>query len=461
MKKQAFASVRFLSRIAKPYLHSNATPYIVLFCISLFMHVSLTTHIGDDLFFSTVLDSSLPKWMALKDFLAWRWETWSSRLLIEGVLVLLAPYPNVWYIFDSLIMTLIPLSLNILLNTNKNITTSWFLCGIMLLLPQRGIIHSAGWIATSLNYTWPLAFGLFMLIPAQKILSREHVSPIENILSVLALMYAGNHEQMCLILLAILGALFLYLLLYRKQFSLFIASELFLLFLNLLLILLCPGNAQRFSSEVTTWFPSFTQLSLFSKIELGFSSTGFLLMMQTNWVYLSFCFILFVLVSSYKKDSFSHCIAFIPLFAGMIWGPLAKDLKNYFPRIISYRDAMMQQGTIDRITFKAFIPDLILIFVFCCILYSLFICSKDRQKTSFMLYLLLVSLASRFMMGFSPTVWASGERTSLFMYFGFIAISTMMIQEIDTILDKEHILRRLSKLSLIVFYVFFTFERML
>ena len=48
----------------------------------------------------------------------------------------------------------------------------------------------------------------------------------------------------------------------------------------------------------------------------------------------------------------------------------------------------------------------------------------------FPIYLLLVGLASRMMMGFSPTVWASRERTFTIAYFAMLAIAVMLVRKL-------------------------------
>ena len=59
----------------------------------------------------------------------------------------------------------------------------------------------------------------------------------------------------------------------------------------------------------------------------------------------------------------------------------------------------------------------------------MFMC-LHREKAWMMLFVLLICLGTKMMMGFSPTVWASGDRTGLPLMTGLIWMSGMLIQEI-------------------------------
>ena len=53
----------------------------------------------------------------------------------------------------------------------------------------------AGWYATTLNYVWPLALGLYGLSYIIQIISNEKISIAQQISYVVASLYAINQEQ--------------------------------------------------------------------------------------------------------------------------------------------------------------------------------------------------------------------------------------------------------------------------
>lgn len=64
-------------------------------------------------------------------------------------------------------------------------------------------------------------------------------------------------------------------------------------------------------------------------------------------------------------------------------------------------------------------------------MFSIYICFKGRFKGLLCIYiLLLLGFASRIAMGFSPIIWASNDRTFIYMYFSVIICSLILYQEI-------------------------------
>lgn len=66
----------------------GAAPFLVLAFVQIVYHMMMRESIGADaiFYFKTKLDE-----YSLVEFLNMRYQTWSSRLLIEGILVYLAP----------------------------------------------------------------------------------------------------------------------------------------------------------------------------------------------------------------------------------------------------------------------------------------------------------------------------------------------------------------------------------
>ena len=57
---------------------SRYIPYILYAVLMIVLHIYITTDFGDDVYFRTVLDK-----YELFDYLIHRYNTWSSRMLIE------------------------------------------------------------------------------------------------------------------------------------------------------------------------------------------------------------------------------------------------------------------------------------------------------------------------------------------------------------------------------------------
>ena len=131
--------------------------YLILFVFMVIRHASVK--LGVDVWF---LEQSK---MGLINYTQMRIQTWTSRNIIELVmLVLLNINKWAWIILDSGMFVLVLHSLRRIIcpiKENDGIIT-FFLMLVIMLFPF-GTFGMAGWYATTLNYVWPLALGLYGL----------------------------------------------------------------------------------------------------------------------------------------------------------------------------------------------------------------------------------------------------------------------------------------------------------
>ena len=123
---------------------------------------------------------------------------------------------------------------------------NWVLVGLLLIYPLAEL-GGAGWIATTTNYIWPLALGVFVLTGTARVLRGERVAWWMHILYLPAMIYAANAEQMCAVLLGIEGLCFLWILFVKKQGKqvLVLAPYLLIGLAEFLFILKCPGTRRE------------------------------------------------------------------------------------------------------------------------------------------------------------------------------------------------------------------------
>ena len=158
-------------------------PFVLVFMVALIWHLVIKISAGDDVvYFQTLMDGR-----SIWEILAHRYATWSSRMAIEFVLIPLVQVSWLWKILDIIIYTLIPVLLYRLLNNyteyiDENVSWSdkdsdreesksilkWLVCAFMLLYPFSDMV-SAGWIATTVNYLWPLFGILYIALLLQKL----------------------------------------------------------------------------------------------------------------------------------------------------------------------------------------------------------------------------------------------------------------------------------------------------
>ena len=169
-------------------------PYVIFFALVLFLHMFMNFG-GDDIWFAKQLSKQ-----PLMDFLNYRYHNWSSRVVIETLLVLITRVNiNIWRIIDTIIYTISAFC--IIKFSNKKNNKNIYLLGILLILMYTyEEMSSAGWGATTLNYAWCLCGGLLALLPLIKKSRNEKIHKFIYIIGMLGLLYATNQEQSCALL---------------------------------------------------------------------------------------------------------------------------------------------------------------------------------------------------------------------------------------------------------------------
>lgn len=365
-------------------------------------------------------------------FMKERYMTWSSRLFIEAVLYFMVKVPILWKIADIVIYWL---AARIFADIFLEKDSEWFAFLLLLVYPFYEL-YSAGFMATIVNYLWPSVSALAGVYPVIHCLKngrdtsftsdQKELHPVIGVLCMIAVIFAANLEQYAVILLCIYG-IFIFVSFWRWKMPLkkrlyFLITE-GLILLELLFILTCPGNQVRKASEIKSWFPDFKQLSVPDKIQLGFSSTMKGIFMDDIWlmVLLAWMCILLLLYQNKGQVDLQDAARFHKkgicgmisvLFPAVLLGICALE-KYVLPFSITGIGEIQQYGYFrlsSGITGKALMPVIIFLAAMLGILGS-FRFLLQTKEFIVCAAVFLLGLASRMIMGFSPTIWASDNRT--------------------------------------------------
>jgi len=405
-------------------LQGDLAPFVLLAVGGLLLHVFLLLNWGDDLYFR---DSLNPENYTLLSFLSVRYNRWSSRLIIEAVIILVAHFPIVWWFLDTAILLLAAYSLRLLLPSMDKKANYLLIC-LIFIYPFIDM-RTAGWIATTMNYIWPLSFGLYAMVVIKKILNGEPLRIYHYVLSVLALLFAANQEQMGTLLAGFFVFFSIYQIVVQKKVHWFLLVQAVLSIASVVFILTAPGNGIRTAWTIETQFPGYVSLSLFDKIEMGFSSTLFGLVMKPNLSFLLFGLLLFSAAKVTKQSRLFCIIASVPLLSSFVFGLLGPVSGKVLPFVGSLRGALTETGTNPTFShLVSLVPDFLLIVVCLSVivsLYRVFACKRDAWLV---LLVLGAGFASRMIMAFTPSIWFSEDRTFIYLYFALIYCSVRLYQ---------------------------------
>lgn len=354
---------------------------------------------------------------SLRDYLSMRYHTWTSRLVIEGVLVYIAQNITLWKILDYIVWIFLVWALTGLFPKEKRETAGIIIVGIFLIYPIWDL-RSAGWIATTLNYTWPLAFGAFALHGTANAFYGKRTPVWLGALYALAAVYGANMEQMCAVLLGVNSLAILWFIYEKKSWKTYWQVLLCWLIAaaEFIFIMTCPGNEARKIKETISWFPHYESLNIIDKACMGLLDTIRYLLTSGNLMFLAFTVFLAVLVFLKSKNVFHRSAAVFPAAINVMCVFFRDMLKRQFP---IFEKQLKESAYIDgRNYYKAenYIMTIVAFLIIGCLLVSVIVICDSVFELVSQLVLLALALATRVIMGFTPTIYVSQERTFLFLY---------------------------------------------
>ena len=359
--------------------------YTFLFLIMLIKHIFAKTGTGDDAWFLNYSQ------LGIKNFTILRMETWTSRNIIEAFLILFVKNGKwLWTIVDSLMFVLIAYDIYKIVSLKKH---NYYMLGCIILIisffPFR-MLNQAGWYATTINYIWPLALGLYVLSFIPRTYQGDKLSVFQKGTVILSTLFSSNQEQMCLLIIGFFG-------------------------LYLIYQLMSPGNANRKVTEIALYYPEFKYFSLVDKSYIAVMSTICTGLLTCPFIIYFFNLSLGYLIYQSKgnKKEFILLVIFslinlIIRISGKI--PLLSTINCFFARYTE---------TIKAINYLNLSSYIIILYFAIFTIFCFYLIYKYVSLTRFYIVgiILIAALCSRLVMGASASIFASTTRTFINSYF--------------------------------------------
>ncbi len=418
----------------KKFLENGRGVILALFILELALTIFVTPNKFDDkTFIDNIASNSIISYVGPRYF----W--WTSRTIIEFTLCLvLKTSKYLWILLEALMVTLAGYSISkLFIKDNKKENNIMLL--FMILVYPLDVMNSAGWAATTTNYMWPLALGLFSLIPIRKIWDGEKIKFWQYPLYTVALLYACNQEQTCAIIVCLYLLFTVITTIRDKKLHPYLLIQTLFAIASLIFILTCPGNYERQASEISENFKDIGMLSTLDKLGLGFTANFSEIFTKGDLVFLMFTGLIYVYIMTNYKDKLYRVVAAIPFLSILVSHYFRRLTEKFFPFINLFFDEF---GTKDVKLTAAncnnlfnVLPIVFSLGITICIVLSLLLIFK-KLKNNVALLIFLAGLASRVMMGFSPTVFVSGERTRIYFDFAMIIASLLVWLEFKKNTEK-------------------------
>lgn len=376
------------------------------------------------------------------EFAIYRYKTWSSRLLIESVTMFMS---NHYLLFDVTVLISVAIffyCFNGIFLREEKYRKLQFVSPVIFLLSFPSLFFtSAGLIATVTNYLFPM---ISFVIAWYCIIQEKHWY---TILSLPFLVFACMQEQFTVyaFILFVFALISSYLECKRINKNYFIATCVSLL--GLVSGLLCPGSANRLTTETKIWYPGFETISFPVKIIKGYLETNRVLFVtsELNIVYL--LLVLIIVVSIMKKQYFATFVSGTVIYTVITQRLGMNSLLTAVQRTI---DNQNKSEIPNYFSLKENLyPIVLYTLILCIVAVVVFMTFKEWKGGLTALVVLAAGYASRMTVSLSPTIYASGLRTYTPLIFSFVIVILLLSKEISGIviekdLDSDNIKNSMS-----------------
>lgn len=402
-------------------------PFILVAVIGFLYHLRMQPMGGDDPFFRNALEET-----TLWKYLGYRYVNWTSRVVSEFVLVNVIQYPILWRVIDFLLFATLPILISRIFGGGTLV--DWAAAIAVLLFPFHDM-GTAGWITTTVTHFWPLWGIFYIVLLIRKMAAQEKIHPVQAAFGILAAVVTGSHEQYAVIMAVLLALYSVYLWQRkRKPGNLLVLLPLVLVnLISLVVILLCPGNAERNKVSIAD-LPIYAEFGFGEKLYLGLLSIERVFIANADIVFfavvLMWTFLVYLKTKDFKKMLFSA----LPLF--ILFGQTV--LKTAYPGLSGLFITPGQILEWSWNDLSTWIPMVYLAVTVVSMIYALYqLFGEDLFIYISVLILLGCGFGAGMVLGFMATIYVSGERVYAPLY-GILLMVTLygIYRQKDAVTEK-------------------------
>lgn len=390
-------------------------PYIAFGIFFFLIQCFVIPYEGDDTYFlATIRESN-----NVLSFVQMRYATWSGRLTSE-LLIGLFSLCNmwIWRFINTVVMTGFIWTLSVLVKLASpkteehpsNLFMNSFVALSFFLIPISVTSRACSWYTGSFFYLWPTLCLILILITYIKYLFDLPLKKADYFICFIATLYAGFMEQTAAVMACFSIGILIYCFIKKRHFSFILMLQVLVGIGCLIIYSLAPGNKLRVASETLTWYPHFDELSLTAKVLQGINWTHTHFVRELSLLLLTLSIMLFLLILPKVRSISLKVLAFIPIlyFIGMLF-----PSNRLLARTTSFEYLYDVESVLNKFFFnpmEGILPSIISLFIITQIGIMLFYVLDDFDHRYLVMLLYLASLCSGYVLGLSPTIFASGPR---------------------------------------------------
>ena len=198
---------------------------------------------------------------------------------------------------------------------------------------------------------------------------------------------------------------------------------------NLIFALTCPGNFIRKQEEIGRWLKDFAQWTVVDKLVMGVNTTMHSLF-DGNLVFAVFLFVLLINCFFYKKSDIKiRTVGMIPVVFLLSRTILKPIIARYFPLYNWIFDVNDKVNSMNYNKACMYFPFALYMIMIVAIVWILLNTMMNLRTGIKFVVLFASALLTRVAMGFSPTLYASKNRTFIFVEFTIIFLIVCIYSE--------------------------------
>jgi len=364
---------------------------------------------NDDVFFSKALESR-----GLIDFILYRYETWSGRITIEGLLSLTIGAEVFWKFMIPTSFIILICSISKLTSNRVTFTTSIMAGILLLLIPYKINVDSFFWVTGAYNYILPFSLAIYSL----SVFTDKERGLAGSFFSIVALLIASFSEQSAIFLILLSYSLIAF---KKVEVSIYSIAYIFVLTICSVIMFTAPGNSLRFAAETATWMPQFGEYSLLTKIMFGVDRLGNAFSMPYNIPIIALSAVLIYLnkgKSTGLASIVSSTIIIIYISLSLYVALSDHGISTYF---FNWLSPDLLYPWPEKFSSLSGLANMLFTMLFSlCIMFKSALLANGLNRTAAPLIAICCGIASVIMIGFSPTVYASYFRVVYLLHICFV-----------------------------------------
>lgn len=393
---------------------NNYIPFLFAFLALVVFHSIVDVTTDDYDMFRSLAESNYDMVYYLQN----RYLTWTSRLLIEPLILIFVQLPTwIFCVINTFVLLAILVITYKLFSKKRN--WQYALAAVLFaftfkLTDQK----SAGYLVTFIVYMWPLMTFLITLLPFKHNVQNSTIQHNwhEYILCFVCAFFCCNCEQICVTAFLSYSLFIAYSYIETKKVDKLYCILLLVAIAHILFFTTCPGNTARTVAEINTIRPEYATLGIDKKLLLCVASP----MMKYFYNRFSLLTIVFCILLPYvvyKKQGNKYDknakIASLPLFimsVSSLLYPVTKQIMSWTSFRNGDMTTLIPLGIVSILFFGAIIQSLY------------FICKDDADLIGKygIVCIFIIGIASRACLGVTPS-YTEPARTFFILEYSMLA----------------------------------------